>query len=288
MIIFSLLIALLIDRALRNRGHWQLKPIADTWCEHYMRWALPHSWAQHPVVAVLAWVLPAIILALLVFLQGSVLLALIVNVLVLVISLGTADKRDLVRRYLGHAHHGQGLPCAELQQQLEQLHPELSGHGVGAHIIWLNFRYYFAVIFWFIIFGALGALVYALLREYVVNRYAERFAEEGLTEEGLTTQQGQWFATTLYILEWPAARVAGFAYLLVGHFSRAFPVWARGAGSLQPHASYLAQVASRAEDAVRYEPELCSEPSAMLTLAKRSIILLLAAAAIATLFGWLV
>lgn len=282
MIIFSLLIALLIDRGLRSRGHWQLKPIADTWFGHYARWTHERDWAQYAVVAVFLWLLPALILALLVFLQGSALLALIINVLVLVICLGTADKREIVRRYLGHAHHGQGLPCAELQQQLEQAQPELIGQPVGTHIIWLNFRYYFAVIFWFILLGALGSLVYALLREYVVNRYASESSEE------VAEQRSRWFATTLYILEWPAARVAGFAYLLVGHFSRAFPTWARGVTSMQPHAVYLGQVARRAEDVVSHEPELCGEPSAMLTLAKRSIILLLVATAIATLLGWLV
>ncbi len=46
MVIFSLLIALLLDRALRNRGHWQLKPIAQSWRLLIQRLAVKYSWAR--------------------------------------------------------------------------------------------------------------------------------------------------------------------------------------------------------------------------------------------------
>lgn len=312
MIIFSLLIAILIDRAMRNRGHWQLKPIADTWSGYYHRCTEPHSWAQHPVVAPILWVLPALVLLLLVWLQGSTLLLLIINVLVLLICLGSADKREAVRSYLGHAHREQAQACDQWQQHLELIQPELAGQSIGSHIIWLNFRYYFAVIFWFIIFGALGALIYALLREFVVNRYQDRLntdladdpnfttddTSEGSQREAaaiqadapdkpMATAGAHWSVTTLKVLEWPAARVAGFAYLLVGHFSRGFPTWLSGLGETESNARYLTRVAHQADDSGHRAEELCDEPTSKLTLAKRSIIFLLAVAALATLFGWL-
>ena len=276
MIIFSLLIAILIDRAMRNRGHWQLKPIADTWSAHYHRWTAPYRWAQHPVVAPLLWVLPALLLLLLVWLQGSSLLLLIINVVVLLVCLGSADKREVVRNYLAHAHREQAQSCYQWQQRLELLQPELAGQSVGSHIIWLNFRYYFAVIFWFIMFGALGALIYALLREFVVNRYQSE-----------TAAGTHWSEAALTVVEWPASRAAGFAYLLVGHFSRGFPTWLSGLGETGVNATYLTAVAQQADDSDQREDGLCDDPAAKLSLAKRSIILLLAVAALATIFGWL-
>lgn len=308
MIIFSLLIALLIDRAMRNRGHWQLKPIADTWSTHYHRYTEPYSWARHPAVAPIVWVLPALLLLLLVWLQGSTLLLLIINVLVLLICLGSADKREAVRSYLGHAHREELQPCDQWQQRLALMQPELAGESVGSHIIWLNFRYYFAVIFWFIIFGALGALIYALLREFVVNRYqATTLATDSLASTDETaepyrgassthadapdgaavTVDAHWSVTILQVLEWPAARAAGIAYLLVGHFSRGFPTWLSGLGDSTSNARYLTAVAHQADDSPQAAADLCDEPASKLTLAKRSIILLLAVAALATLFGWL-
>ena len=308
MIIFSLLIALLIDRALRNRGHWQLKPIADTWSTHYQRYTETYHWARHPVIAPLLWVLPALLLVLLVRLQGSTLLLLIINVLVLLICLGAADKREAVRSYLSHAHRDEHQPCDQWQQRLARMQPELAGASVGSHIIWLNFRYYFAVIFWFIIFGALGALIYALLREFVVNRYqatslatdsrTNRNDDAELDREAASTQTeaparsavtdgSHWSVTILHVLEWPAARAAGFAYLLVGHFSRGFPTWLQGLGDTTSNARYLISVARQADDSPQADADLCDEPASKLTLAKRSIILLLAIAALATLFGWL-
>lgn len=296
MVIFSLLIAILIDRITRMRGHWQLRPIAQSWHQLLHRRTQQYAWAQQPVVAPLLWIAPAILLALLVHLQGSALLMFIINVLVLLISLGCAPQRDIVRQYLSKAHSEDEAQCTGLQAQLNGVHPELSEHTVGAHIIWLNFRYYFAVAFWFIILGAAGALAYALIREYVVNRYADSVAQPGEPaadlaapeETTVDNEQTGLFGRILYVIEWPAARVAGFAYLLVGHFSRALPVWLGGLGDVElPHSHYLAKIAGRAEDGCENATELSEEPCAMLTLAKRSMVLLLAATALATLLGWL-
>lgn len=321
MVIFSLLIAILIDRAMRARGHWQLQPISTTWHRYFHRFTAQQSWAQVPVVTPVLWILPALLLGLLVFLQGSALLTLIVNVLVLLVCLGCGPKRDLVRAYLAKAQHNRISECESFKRQLDAMHPELAGQSMGAHLVWLNFRYYFAVAFWFIAFGAVGALSYALLREFVVNHYADRGAQADAAETNIAeansaetksetksetkdeagaeqasdntdhaaqVEQSQLFARILYTLEWPAARVAGFAYLLVGHFSRALPVWLKGLGNVtQPHHEYLVAIARRAEDGCDNETEMTEEPSAMLTLAKRSMMLLLAATALATLLGWL-
>lgn len=294
MVIFSLLIAILIDRAVRNRGQWQLKPIAASWYQLLYKHTHRFEWAQLAGVAVLLWIAPAILLGLLVYLQGSALLMLLVNVVVLLVVLGCAPQRDLLRRYLSQAQTGNEGECRVLQAQLNALHPELSGYRAGAHIIWLNFRYYFAVVFWFIIFGATGALVYGLLREYVVNAFRPDTLESGPeATEAEATQveekvQQTGFARILYIVEWPAARVAGFAYLLVGHFSRAVPVWLSGLGdSENAHSQYLAQIAMHAEESPDHADEMTEEPCAMMTLAKRSMVLLLAATALATLLGWL-
>ena len=35
----------------------------------------------------------------------------------------------------------------------------------GQRLIWLNFKYYAAVLFWFALFGAFGAIAYAMLRQ---------------------------------------------------------------------------------------------------------------------------
>ena len=295
MVIFSLLIAILIDRATRTRGHWQLRPIAASWHKLLHRYTHQYEWAGIAVVAPMLWIAPAILLALIVALQGGALLLVIVNVLVLLIALGCAPQREILRMYLSKAQSAHREQCVALQAQLNALHPELSGHGIGAHIIWLNFRYYFAVAFWFIVLGAPGVLAYALLREYVVNRFAQPRLTGDVAEdaeiidvEPAETEQVQLFARILYVIEWPAARVAGFAYLLVGHFSRAMPVWLGGLGDIdKPHSQYLAAIASRAEDGSEEADEMTQEPCAMMTLAKRSMVLLLAATALATLLGWL-
>lgn len=272
MVIFSLLIAILIERSKRGPSHWTLTPFALSWQRALQRWPGDAEWARHPALKILLWLLPALVLGLLLLWQNSALLTLLVNLLVLLVCMGCPQQRILVRDYLAKAQHADCDGCDQTRYQLIELHPELAGHPVGSHLVWLNFRFYFAVALWFIIFGAGGALAYALCRS--------RALEMG--EEDLL------WSRVLYWVEWFPARVAGFAYLLIGHFSRALPIWLRGLTETeQPHAVYLSEVSQAAEDSSDGGEDLTDEPSVKLNLAKRTMVLLLAVTAVTTLLGWI-
>lgn len=303
MVIFSLFIALLLDRALRNRGHWQLKPIAQSWRVLIQRFTAKYDWARHPIIALTSWVLPAILLGLLLWLQGMALLTLIVNIVVLLVVFGSAPKRELIRMYLQKAHSHKTADCTEVQAELNKAHPELMGAGIQAHIVWLNFRYYFAVAVCFIVFGITGALIYGLLRELMLlggmqkadltPEFSPLQSETEVDETPLAQTapvEANLATCVLYWVEWLPVRLAGFTYLLVGHFSRGLSTWLNGlTDKSTPHAVYLNQVANAADDTCfqAQTEELTAAPCAMLTLVKRSMTLLLAATALATLLGWL-
>lgn len=271
MVILSLLIAILIERSARGPSHWTLTPFALSWQRALQRWPGDADWARQSALTVLLWVLPALLLGLLLLWQNSALLTLLVNLLVLLVCMGCPEQRALIRNYLSKAQNEDCEGCGTIRQQLTMLHPSLVGHPMGSHLVWLNFRFYFAVAFWFIVFGAGGALAYALCRSRVLD----------------IEDNNHLWVRILYWVEWLPARIAGFAYLLIGHFSRAFPVWMQGLTETdKPHEIYLSEVSQSAEDSNDDEADLMDEPSVKLKLAKRTMVLLLAVTALVTLLGW--
>lgn len=75
------------------------------------------------------------------------------------------------------------------------------------------FQSLYPALFWFLLVGPAGALAYALSREYLAD-LGEDDAELDLVER------------FVYWLEWPAAKVNGFLFALVGHFGKCFDEWA--------------------------------------------------------------
>ncbi|MGX5913209.1 regulatory signaling modulator protein AmpE [Aliidiomarina sp. Khilg15.8] len=266
MVLFSLLIALLIERTRQGPANWEVQPFAQAWKNGLNRLNLSQEWQHHEAIGPLLWVVPAIILALLLEWQDSNLLLFIVNVAVLMIVLGCPQQRVALREYLRAANRGDLAACEGLRQELDNSALDQPNASVGQTLVWLNYRYYFAVAFWFILFGAPGALAYAMLRERSVE-----------------------YARILHWVDFIPVRLAAFGYLLVGHFSRAMPAWLGGLFNWREHsATFLTTVATKAEDVNAEEGDLTEEPCCLLNLAKRMMMLLLAALALATLLGWVV
>ncbi|KMT66787.1 regulatory signaling modulator protein AmpE [Catenovulum maritimum] len=149
---------------------------------------------------------------------------------------------------------------------------------LGQTLVWLNFSHYFAVIFWFILLGAPGAVL------YVFTRAMSKLDSQ---EARLTDIQN--VAKRLHhILNWLPARITGFAILFVGHFSRALPIWL--AGLVKPCADareYLTSIAVAAETVDCPECDYMTEPFTMLKLAKRAFLFILSVIAILSIAGWI-
>ncbi|RUO26604.1 hypothetical protein CWE09_07840 [Aliidiomarina minuta] len=264
MVLFSLLLALLAERSKKGPGNWRLTSFANGWENMLAGITGLQRWRIHELAGPLLWIAPSLLLALLLWWQPNTLLVFVINLLVLMVVLGCPVKREQLRQYLKSANRGDTLSCMELQEQLDDRVMEEGPATVGQSLVWLNFRYYFAVAFWFIIFGAPGALGYGLLRE-----------------------REELYPRLLHWVDLIPVRVAGFGYLLVGHFSRAMPAWLGGLFNVSESApDYLTRVAMKAEDVQAEAGDLTEEPCCLLNLAKRTMMLLLAALAIATLLGW--
>jgi AmpE protein len=148
----------------------------------------------------------------------------LVSFLVFLYSLGRGDLRekiegykdDLSRDALQAAYHDAAKfnPSAEEgnAENWEQLHEE----ALGA-ISYRYFERYFAVMFWFALAGAPGALLYRLL---VLHSEASIESLDG-DHESENGAVKRW----LYLMEWLPVRLTGLSFAFVGNFTACLDNW---------------------------------------------------------------
>ena len=175
---------------------------------------------------ILAIAIPSLILALLVYIIVTLLSAnwlFFIYVPVLLYSLGRGNFSAEVKAYIAASERGDNVIASKLTDELrggagsEEPCPEVENwpmqHNETLRVIsYRGFERMFAVLFWFFILGAVGALLYRLS---VI--YRER--------ETVAAAHGRLAARWLWLMEWPAVRVMGLTWALVGNFETCYRCW---------------------------------------------------------------
>lgn len=168
--------------------------------------------------------------------------------------------------------------------------------GVVAAVFGAAQRRWFGVVFWFLLFGAVGALLY---------RLAALAAEGGESRllPAETAVGARWLRA---LMDWPVAQLMTLAMALVGNFDTVVGAWKdNGGATFQLDAGFLAAAgrasvrAEVAEEAEEYVGEGIAGSSALLqqlgelpelrdamSLAWRILLLWLAVLALLVLAGW--
>ncbi len=188
----------------------------DRWFDGYLHWLEQRPTRAWPKLQLLlAVVLPALLLWLLTLgvVEGlSAGWAIFIAVPVLLYSLGRGDFSAEVRAYLDASEREDSVSAAQhlavLQgNAVEDADPENweSMHRQALKTIaYRGCERMFAVIFWFLILGPAGALMYRLSVLY--------------RERSQSAQVHRW----LWLLEWPVVRVMGFTWAMAGNFDSCF------------------------------------------------------------------
>jgi len=185
------------------------------------KWLKPNSYGR----SLLSLLVPVFLLVFTLFLLDDVWFGipiLLLSFLVFLYSLGRGDLKeqisgyrdDLARDDLQAAYHD----AAEFNsaneegvaENWEQLQTE-----VRSAISYRYFERYFAVMFWFILAGAPGALLYRLVVLY-----------SGVTlDEEQQKADSQLVKRWLYLLEWLPTRLLGLSLAFVGNFTACLANW---------------------------------------------------------------
>ncbi len=271
MILLSILIALAMERAI-SKSHWLR---SETYMGIYLRWLNRQTrltQQQDNLVTALIWVLlPAFACGLLVWLIPGRFLEFVFATAVLFAAFGCTERRNNFRQYLD-AMEREDREAAMHHADALGFDPQRDKH-VADTLLWINFRFYVAVIVWYTLLGAVGAVI------YVTARTLQAYSREGQhpSEDNLDV--------IMHVLDWIPVRIATFGYLLMGNFSRAFSVWAEGASNPKTDArDLLTDTASAAEEIDSDSPALavCGR---FLALARRTLWVIIVAVAALTIMG---
>jgi AmpE protein len=238
----------------------------------------------------------------------------IISTFILIVCIGCDQTRGIFKQFLHSAFRGEQGSTEELYQQLIAT-KNLPTIGFGQALIWLNYRYYIAIMLFFIVFGAVGVLFYRLLTTVVehnrrdvqsddyLNNQQDKMSNPPINsayfnegDELISAHESnqtpnlaqgcQNYHDVLFWLDWLPVRLCAFGLMFVGHFSKALPMWLEGLFDIsKPAHQLLIDVAQQSEDTTVNDQDITSQPCLLVSLAKRNVLLFCALIATLTLVG---
>ncbi|CDG99677.1 beta-lactamase regulator AmpE [Xenorhabdus bovienii] len=281
MTLFILLLVLAWERVFKMGDHWQLERYLSPLFAIMKLFSLWSSLGMTLLVALLTWKLIDV-LSDVVFGVPGILLYIMISLL----CIGAGSLRYDYREYL------RAVRLDDLDQQNNHLARLTMIQGtlpdttkdewlreIQNALIWINFRYYLAPIFWLVVMGKLGPAIlmgYGFLRGY----------QGWLAQHGTAVQRAQTGVDSLlHCLDWVPARLAGIAYALLGHGEKALPAWVASLSDLRT--SQYKVVSQLAQFALSKEPHLnpIETPVAAVRLAKKATLTIVIIVALLTIYG---
>lgn len=275
MILIALLIALSIERVTHLPAFWQMDFLLGRWLDwsqQKLAASRYHQQLQKPWVQMLWLLLPALAAGLLVSWLDNLLVTFIGGIIALLVACSCQPARNAYKQYLKAANKGE--PTERQEQQLQAFAGHDDTRAVEDTVCWLNYQYYVAIIFFFVVFGVFGALAYASIRSAQVQ-YQSQFS-------ALPLDRIRW------AVDFIPVRLTGLGLLVVGHFSRALPVWLASLTDFnRPNDRILANLIAKAEDLPHHPDDKTDAVTAQLGLMKRQQLVWLCVIALLTLSGGL-
>lgn len=149
-------------------------------------------------------------------------------------------------------------------------------------LLWINFRFYLAPLFWFIVGGVWGPVTlagYAFLRAWQ-SWLARHHTPHQRLLSGIDN--------ILHVLDWVPVRLVGVVYALLGHGERALPAWFASLGDR--HTSQYQVLTQLAQYSLAREPhhDKIKTPKAAVSMAKKASLVIVVVVALLTIYGALV
>ncbi|MDQ2043347.1 beta-lactamase regulator AmpE [Pseudoalteromonas fuliginea] len=282
MILVSIIIALILERLGARSNYWQISYYANGYLNRSNK-LLGDKGLFSSTLGFLVWLaLPVIAIALVYCLSDFVLWQLGINIAVLLVCFGCAKQRALYKSYLNALTRDDGTAASLYALQIGQKRTEAQENGetFGQTLAWVNFRFYCAVIFWFVVLGAPGAVLYALVRTL-----ADLVRED---HKVIFAKRFKLIHKLLFWLDWLPARITSFGYLVIGNFNKGTSCWLRYVLNFKsPNREVVTCTALAAEQVEKRYYGCTYEATCMIKLVKRNVLFYLVLIALLTLFGGL-
>ncbi|WP_028773324.1 beta-lactamase regulator AmpE [Shewanella waksmanii] len=280
MALFSLLIAIMVERLKLLPAAWQFESILAL----YTKQLFGHKQLKSDVMMALALIFPALAVQVLSWAVMGMMfgfVSLLIWVVVAILCFSHLSQRKVFKQYMQAACRGDRQACYHFAdsldpyESLEAVSEKDLGAKVGQTVAWINYRFYGVVALFLIFLGPAGAVFYCTVRYFADTAK--------LKDEPLPM-----VAKLLTILDWLPSRLFAFGYVLSGQFSSANGVWRRHALNWRTSAkTIITQVASAAEPTSETSnaPVCVQSTLSLLLLSKRNFILLVTVLSLLTIFG---
>ena len=284
MTLFTLLLVLLWERLFKLGEHWQI----DSRLQALFRRVRHFSMARTLMMTAAAM--------LVVFLCLRALYGLFFNVPLLVfwillglLCIGAGVVRLHYHKYLLAASHDDIDARVAMASELTLIHgvpPDCNEteflRELQNALLWINYRFYLAPLFWFTLGGPWGPVTlagYAFLRAWQ-SWLARHHTPHQRLQSGIDA--------ILHVLDWVPVRLAGVAYALLGHGEKALPAWFASLGDI--HTSQYQVLTRLAQFSLARDvhTDKVQTPKAAVSMAKKTTFAIVVVVALLTIYGTLV
>lgn len=284
MTLFTTLLVLIVERLFKLGEHWQL----DHRVEAFFRRIKHFSMMRTAGMTLIAMGLTFLLLRAVHGLLFNVPL-LVAWILIGLLCIGAGKARLHYHAYLQAAARDDTHAREAMASELTLIHgvpPDCDEREflreLQNALLWNNFRFYLAPLFWLIVGGPWGPVTlvgYAFLRAW--QSWLARYqTPHQRLQSGIDA--------ILHVLDWIPVRLAGVVYALLGHGEKALPAWFASLADL--HTSQYQVLTRLAQFSLAREPHVdkVETPKAAVSMAKKTSFVVVVVIALLTIYGALV
>ncbi|EPJ3204353.1 beta-lactamase regulator AmpE [Salmonella enterica subsp. enterica serovar Derby] len=284
MTLFTTLLVLIVERLFKLGEHWQL----DHRIEAFFRRVKHFSMARTLGMTIIAMVVTFLLLRALHGVLFNVPL-LVVWILIGLLCIGAGKVRLHYHAYLNAASRNDAHAREAMASELTLIHgvpPDCDEREflreLQNALLWNNFRFYLAPLFWLIVGGPWGPVTlvgYAFLRAW--QSWLARYqTPHQRLQSGIDA--------ILHVLDWVPVRLAGVVYALLGHGEKALPAWFASLADM--HTSQYQVLTRLAQFSLAREPhtDKVETPKSAVAMAKKTSFVVVVIIALLTIYGTLI
>ncbi|MFJ3457449.1 beta-lactamase regulator AmpE [Scandinavium goeteborgense] len=284
MTLFTTLLVLIAERLFKLGEHWQL----DHRLEVLFRRIKNYSFIVTVLMTVIAMAIVYVLQCALLGVLFNVPL-LVMWILIGLLCIGAGKVRLHYHAYLKAASRNDAHARDAMASELTLIHGVPPGcdereflRELQNALLWINYRYYLAPLFWFVVGGPFGP---ATLMGYAFLRAWQSWLARYQTPRD---RQQSAVDAILHVLDWVPVRLVGVVYALIGHGEKALPAWFASLGDR--HTSQYQVLTRLAQFSLARETHIdkVETPKAAVSMAKKASYAVVVIMALLTIYGALV
>lgn len=284
MTLFTTLLVLIAERLFKLGEHWQL----DHRLEVLFRRIKNYSFILTVLMTVIAMAIVYVLQCALLGVLFNIPL-LVMWILIGLLCIGAGKVRLHYHAYLKAASRNDAHARDAMASELTLIHGVPPGcdereflRELQNALLWINYRYYLAPLFWFVVGGPFGP---ATLMGYAFLRAWQSWLARYQTPRD---RQQSAVDAILHVLDWVPVRLVGVVYALIGHGEKALPAWFASLGDR--HTSQYQVLTRLAQFSLARETHVdkVETPKAAVSMAKKASYAVVVIMALLTIYGALV